>query len=146
MISHFIGKEIKAGQSFSLDKAYDFSKIEAISLNTEALAMPYGINVIKDVRNQVNGNDGIVAKMSYGKGIIYNELVKVYVTDYPTLAELNASIKNVTGEANKYANDSLARAAGYSLSGDSKDPTRTPAVMAANIAEEDDAEAILKTL
>ncbi len=145
MVSQFIGKTIAAGQSFSLDKAYDFSKIEAISLNTEALAMPYGINVIKDVRNQVNGNDGIIAKLSYGKGVIYNELVKVYVNEYPTLTELNAAILNTTGEANKYASEEAARTAGYALAGDSADPKATPAAAAAS-STEDEAAAILNSL
>lgn len=143
MVSQFIGKSIAAGQSFSMDKAYDFSKIEAISLNTEALAMPYGINVIKNTRNPVTANDGIVAKLSYGKGVIYSELVKVYVNEYPTLAELNASLLNVTGKANTYADEGAAKAAGYSLAGDSKDPTMSPVVMAASL---DDAEEILKSL
>ena len=95
MKSEFIGVSIDKAQSFSLDKAYDFTKVEAISVNTEALCMPYGINTIKDVRNQITGNDGLIAKLSYGKGVMQPQLVKIYVNEYPTLAELNAAFKNV---------------------------------------------------
>lgn len=117
----FIGKKIVAGQSFSLDQNYDFTKVECLSVNSEALALPMSINTIKDVRNHITANDGIVAKIAFGKGVLYKPLVRVILNEYPTLKELNDAIKLVDKITNdKYATEQEARAAGFKLAGDTR--------------------------
>lgn len=117
----FIGKKIDAGESFSLDRTYDFTKLECLTVNTETLAVPMGLNTIKDVRDPKTANDGIVAKISFGKGVIYPDLVMCFVNEYPTLAELNAAFKVIENRTdNKFSDESGARSAGYKLQGDSR--------------------------
>lgn len=117
----FVGKKIDAGTSFSLDRSYDFTKLECLTVNTEALAMPMGLNTIKDVRDPTTGNDGIVAKISFGKGIIYGDLIMCFVNEYPTLAEINQAFKDIEGRSdNKFSSEQDARDAGYKVAGDSR--------------------------
>lgn len=90
-------------------------------MNSEALALPMSINTIKDVRNHVTANDGIVAKIAFGKGVLYKPLVRVILNEYPTLKELNDAIKLVDKITNdKYATEQEARAAGFKLAGDTR--------------------------
>ena len=121
ILSHpYVGKRVDKGTSWSLDQDYDFTKLECLTLNTEALCLPMGLNTIKDVRDPNSANDGIVAKMSYGKGVLYPELVKVFVNEYPTLEELNDAFKYIENRTdNKFASEGDARGAGYKLAGDS---------------------------
>lgn len=89
--------------------------------------MPMGLNTIKDVRDPTTSNDGIVAKISFGKGVLYGDLVMCFVNEYPTLAELNAAIKVIENrDDNKYSSESDARSAGYKLAGDSRTAEDTP--------------------
>lgn len=130
----FIGQKIPKASSFSLDKDYDFTKLECLTTNTETLAMPMGLNTIKSVRNQDTANDGIVAKISFGKGILYPDLIMCFVNNYPTLAELNEAFKVVEGRSdNKYSSDEDARRAGYKLQGDVRSLEDEPSVYTAEV-------------
>ncbi len=80
----FIGKNIAAGQSFAKDKAYDFSKLENLTVHTEAIALafnllPIGVNVEAKSNNIIT-----VSKYQLETAVLRPKLTKMIVNATPS--------------------------------------------------------------
>ncbi len=94
----FIGKNIAVGQSFAKDKAYDFSKLENLTVHTEAIALafnllPIGVNVEAKSNNIIT-----VSKYQLGTAVLRPKLTKMIVNATPTPLLLSAK-QNIQGSA-----------------------------------------------
>lgn len=87
----FIGKVISAAQSFSKDKAYDFSALANLILHTEAVAMPFALNSVIPTTGENSGNPKVIAKYRYGVGVVRPGLVRAILTVAPTVEAIKAA-------------------------------------------------------
>lgn len=89
----FIAKNVD-GKLYTLDKIqdtdYDFSKIEALLWNKEAVAMPVDYLGVVSLRDQFDGNPIFIQKFRYGFKVLRGELIRGIVN-----AELTARGRNI---------------------------------------------------
>ena len=80
----FITKNVD-GNLYTLDKVnstdYDFSKIEALLWNKEAVAMPVDFLGVVALRDQHDGNPIFIQKFRYGFKVLRGELIRGIVND-----------------------------------------------------------------
>ena len=80
----FITKNVD-GNLYTLDKTngtdYDFSKIEALLWNKEAVAMPVDFLGVVALRDQYDGNPIFIQKFRYGFKVLRGELIRGIVND-----------------------------------------------------------------
>ena len=80
----FITKNVD-GKLYTLDKVqptdYDFSKIEALLWNKEAVAMPVDFLGVVALRDQYDGNPIFIQKFRYGFKVLRGELIRGIVND-----------------------------------------------------------------
>ena len=80
----FITKNVD-GNLYTLDKVnstdYDFSKIEALLWNKEAVAMPVDFLGVVALRDQYDGNPIFIQKFRYGFKVLRGELIRGIVND-----------------------------------------------------------------
>lgn len=80
----FITKNVD-GRLYTLDKVantdYDFSKIEALLWNKEAVAMPVDFLGVVALRDQYDGNPIFIQKFRYGFKVLRGELIRGIVND-----------------------------------------------------------------
>lgn len=89
----FITKNVD-GKLYTLDKVaptdYDFSKIEALLWNKEAVAMPVDFLGVVALRDQYDGNPIFIQKFRYGFKVLREDLIRGIVN-----AELDARAKSI---------------------------------------------------
>ncbi len=122
VIKHiFLTKNVD-GSLYTLDKVqntdYDFSKIEALLWNKEAIAMPVDYLGVVALRDQYDGNPIFIQKFRYGFKVLRGELVRGIVNqaltksavvskeiqkEEKTQAKLEAEAKKAIGKAFKRA-------------------------------------------
>lgn len=89
----FITKNVD-GKLYTLDKVadtdYDFSKIEALLWNKEAVAMPVDFLGVVALRDQYDGNPIFIQKFRYGFSVLRGELIRGIVN-----ADLAARGRNI---------------------------------------------------
>lgn len=121
VIKHiFITKKVD-GKLYTLDKVqetdYDFSKIEALLWNKEAIAMPVDYLGVVALRDQYDGNPIFIQKFRYGFAILRGELIRGIVNadlaarnkqaqlsdEAKQRAKLEAEAKKAIGKAYKRA-------------------------------------------
>lgn len=117
IIKHiFISKNVN-GSLYTLDKVqdtdYDFSKIEALLWNREAVAMPVDFLGVVAMRDQYDGNPIFIQKFRYGFKVLRGELVRGIVNnntitktvavdnEVKQRAKLEAEAKKAIGKAYK---------------------------------------------
>lgn len=80
----FITKNVD-GNLYTLDKVqptdYDFSKIEALLWNKEAVAMPVDFLGVVALRDQYDGNPIFIQKFRYGFKVLRGELIRGIIND-----------------------------------------------------------------
>lgn len=80
----FITKNVD-GKLYTLDKVqptdYDFSKIEALLWNKEAVAMPVDFLGVVALRDQYDGNPIFIQKFRYGFKVLRGELIRGIIND-----------------------------------------------------------------
>lgn len=113
----FITKNVD-GRLYTLDKVnstdYDFSKIEALLWNKEAVAMPVDFLGVVALRDQYDGNPIFIQKFRYGFKVLRGELIRGIVNDKANFtksiavdepdkqrAKLEAEAKKAIGKAYK---------------------------------------------
>ena len=113
----FITKNVD-GRLYTLDKVantdYDFSKIEALLWNKEAVAMPVDFLGVVALRDQYDGNPIFIQKFRYGFKVLRGELIRGIVNDNASFtksiavdepdkqrAKLEAEAKKAIGKAYK---------------------------------------------
>ncbi len=102
----FIGADIGKGTSWSKDRDYLFSKLEAIFVNTEAIALPMYIQTIKQTVGENSGNDKVILRYGFGRGIIRAQLIRAIFNATPTpLTFYNLKGKTIEGYDGQYHED-----------------------------------------
>ena len=113
----FITKNVD-GNLYTLDKTlptdYDFSKIEALLWNKEAVAMPVDFLGVVALRDQYDGNPIFIQKFRYGFKVLRGELIRGIVNNKASFtksiavdepdkqrAKLEAEAKKAIGKAYK---------------------------------------------
>lgn len=98
----FIKKDVD-GSLYTLDKVqptdYDFSKIEALMWNKEAIAMPVDYLGVVALRDQYDGNPIFIQKFRYGFAVLRGELIRGIVN--ANLTARSREAKAETNEKNK---------------------------------------------
>ena len=93
----FITKNVD-GKLYTLDKVadtdYDFSKIEALLWNKEAVAMPVDFLGVVALRDQYDGNPIFIQKFRYGFKVLRGELIRGITNDTLTKAGRNADLSD----------------------------------------------------
>ncbi len=79
-----LGKNIVANQSFSKDKAYDFSKIENLTIHTQAIAFSFQMVKVATNMKAESGNLITVNKFQYGIAILRPKLIHLIANATPT--------------------------------------------------------------
>ena len=93
----FITKNVD-GKLYTLDKVaatdYDFSKIEALLWNKEAVAMPVDFLGVVALRDQYDGNPIFIQKFRYGFKVLRGELIRGITNATLTKAGRNADLSD----------------------------------------------------
>lgn len=93
----FITKNVD-GKLYTLDKVqatdYDFSKIEALLWNKEAVAMPVDFLGVVALRDQYDGNPIFIQKFRYGFKVLRGELIRGITNATLTIAGRNADLSD----------------------------------------------------
>lgn len=93
----FINKNVD-GKFYTLDKVqdtdYDFSKIEALLWNKEAVAMPVDFLGVVALRDQYDGNPIFIQKFRYGFKVLRGELIRGIVNTALTKNLRNADLSD----------------------------------------------------
>lgn len=106
VIKHVFMTKNVDGQLYTLDKVngtdYDFSKIEALLWNKEAVAMPVDYLGVIALRDQYDGNPVFIQKFRYGFQILRGELIRGIVNQDLTKAA-QAAAKAMVAEEKEQA-------------------------------------------
>lgn len=78
-----LGENIKAGTSFSKDKALDLSNFIGLICHNEAIAMPFNFHELAFLRNPKNNNPRLICKYQFGLGFVRPTLCWAIVKQQP---------------------------------------------------------------
>ena len=87
-----------------MDNDYKLKGTVGVILHTEAIAMPFALNVVRQVINPENGNDRIIAKFNYGIEAIRENLIHILTGKSSAPAEPGlpkAEVKTIKAEVKK---------------------------------------------
>ncbi len=79
-----LGKNISKDQSFSKDKAYDFSKVENLTIHTQAIAFSFRMVKVATNEKAESGNAITIFKYDYGIAILRPKLIYLIANATPT--------------------------------------------------------------
>ncbi len=82
--SVFIGKNLAADATFSKDRAYDLSKLENLTLHTQAVALSFQMVKVTTNEDPNSGNPKTITKFKFGIAILRPKLIYMITNATPT--------------------------------------------------------------